>query len=53
MKFTKSNTAVFQQVTEMVKEGSLIVTTDAAEITQESTAAGYHLGKGNLLIREN
>lgn len=51
--FTKSNTAVFQQVAKMVKQGSLIVTADAAKITKESTAAGHHLGKGNFLTKQN
>lgn len=51
--FTESNTAVFQQVAKMVKQGSLIVTADAAKITEESTAAGHHLGKGNFLTKEN
>lgn len=37
----------------MVKQGSLIVTADTAKITQESTAAGHHLGKSNLLTKEN
>lgn len=46
---TKANTAVFQKVAEVVKQGSLIVTADAAKITQESTATGHHLWKGNLL----
>lgn len=51
--FTKSNTAVFQQVAKMVKQGSLIVTADAAKITEESTTAGHHLGKGNFLTKQN
>lgn len=37
----------------MVKKGSLIVAADSAKITQESTAAGHHLGKCNLLTKEN
>lgn len=53
MRFTKPNAAVFQQVAEMVEQGSLIVTADAAEIAQESAAAGHHLGKINLLRKEN
>lgn len=53
IRFTKPNTAVFQQVAEMVKQGSLIVAADAAKITQESTAAGHHLWKSNLLTKEN
>lgn len=52
-KFTKSNAAVFQQVAEMIKQGSLIVTADATKVTQESTAAGDHLWKGNFLSKQN
>lgn len=50
---TKSNAAVFQQVAEVIKQGSLIVTADAAKITQESTAAGNHLWKGNFLSKQH
>lgn len=52
-KFTKSNVAVFQEVAEMIKQGSLIVTADATKVTQESTAAGNHLWKGNFLSKHN
>lgn len=52
-KFTKSNAGVFQQVAEMIKQGSLIVTADTTKVTQESTAAGYHLWKGNFLSKQN
>lgn len=48
-RFTKSNAAVFQQVAEVIKQGSLIVTADATKVTQEPTAAGNHLWKGNFL----
>lgn len=53
VKVTQSNAAVFQQVAEMIKHCSLIVTTYAAKITQESTAAGHHLGKSHLLTQQN
>ena len=51
--FTQSDTAVFQKVAEMVKQSSLVVTADAAKVTKESTAAGHHLGKSYLLIKQN
>lgn len=50
---TKSDTAVFQQVAEVIKQGSLIVTADTAKITQESTAAGNHLWEGNFLSKQH
>lgn len=48
---TKSNAAVLQQVAEVVKQGSLVVTADATKITQEATAAGNHGWEGNFLSK--
>lgn len=52
-RFTESNAAVFQQVAEMIEQGSLVVTADATKVTQESAAAGNHLWKGNFLSKQN
>lgn len=46
---TQSNTAVLQQVAQMVKHGFLILAADAAEVAQETTTAGNHLWESNFL----
>lgn len=46
---TQSNTAIFQQVTEMIKHGLLILAADTAEVAQESTAARHHFRERNHL----
>lgn len=52
-RLTQSDTAVLQEVAEVVEQGPLIVTADAAKITQEPTAVCHHLGKGDLLAEES
>lgn len=49
---TQSNTAVLQQVTEMLEHGLLVLTTNAAEVAQEPTTACHHLRKSDLLKRK-
>lgn len=50
---TQPHTAVLQQITQMIKHGFLILTTDSTEITQESTAARHHFGKSDFLIERS
>lgn len=49
---TQSDAAVFQQVTKMLKHGLLVLTTDATEVAQESTAACHHLRESDVLERK-
>ena len=46
---TQPHAAVLQQVAEVVKHGLLVLTADAAEVAQEATAVGHHLGEPDLL----
>lgn len=46
---TQADAAVLQQVAQMVKHRTLVLSADTAEVTQETTAAGHHLGESNLL----
>lgn len=46
---TKPHAAVLQQVAEVVKHSFLVLSADPAEVAQEATAAGHHLGEGNFL----
>lgn len=46
---TQTDAAVLQQVAQVVKHGALVLSADAAEVTQETTAVGHHLGKSDLL----
>lgn len=46
---TKADTAVLQQVTQVVKHGFLVLAANTTEVAQEATAAGHHLWEGNLL----
>lgn len=46
---TKPHAAVLQQVAEVIEHGFLVLTADPAEVAQEATAAGHHLGEGNFL----
>lgn len=52
MTLTQTDAAVLQQVTEVVKHGALVLSANATEVTQESTAVGHHLGKSDLLQKE-
>lgn len=49
MTLTQTNAAVLQQVAQVVKHGALILSANAAEVTQETTAVGHHLGESDLL----
>lgn len=49
MTLTQTDAAVLQQVTQVVKHGALVLSADAAEVTQETTAVGHHLWKSDLL----
>ena len=46
---TKPDAAVLQQVAEVVEHGFLVLSTDATEVTQETTAVGHHLREGDFL----
>jgi len=46
---TEPDAAVLQQVAEMVKHGFLVLAADPAEVTEETTTVGHHLGKGDFL----
>ena len=46
---TEANAAVLQQVAEVVEHGALVLTADPAEVAQEATAVGHHLGEPDLL----
>jgi len=49
---TESNAAVLQQVAEVVEHGPLVLSADPAEVAQEATAVGHHLGEPDLLQTE-
>lgn len=49
---TQTDAAVLQQVTQVVKHGALVLSADAAKVTQETAAVGHHLGKSDLLEKE-
>lgn len=52
MTLTQTDATVLQQVTEVVKHGALVLSANAAEVTQETTAVGHHLRKSDLLEKE-
>lgn len=47
---TQANATVLKQVGQMIEHGALVLTTDAAEIAQETAAVRHHLGESNLLL---
>lgn len=49
-KHTKSNTAVVQQVAQVIKHGFLVMAADSAKIAQETAAVGHHLWKPDFLM---
>lgn len=46
---TKANATVLEKVAEMVKHGTLILTTDATEVAEETAAVCHHPRKSDLL----
>lgn len=46
---TQPDTAVLQQVAQVVKHGFLVLPANTTEVAQETTTAGHHLGEGDLL----
>lgn len=46
---TQPHAAVLQQVAQVVEHGFLVLAANATEVAQEATAAGHHLGEGDLL----
>src|SRR4029434_2352251 len=52
MPFTQPNTAVLQQVAEMVKHSLLVLPADSTEVAEKTAAAGHHLWESDLLRRE-
>lgn len=49
---TQADAAVLQQVAQVVEHGALVLSADAAEVAQEATAVGHHLGESDLLETE-
>lgn len=47
---TQANATVLQQVAQVVKHGTLVLSADTTEVTQEATAIGHHLRETNLLL---
>ena len=50
---TKTNTAVFQQITEMIKHSLLILPTYTTEVTEKTATVGHHLRKSDFLHKEH
>ena len=46
---TEANTAVLQQVAQMVKHGLLVLPADPTEVAEKTTAVGHHFGKSYFL----
>lgn len=49
---TKANTAVLQQVAEVVEHGFLVLTADSTEVTEEAAAIGHHFRKSDFLKKK-
>lgn len=51
-KITKADATVLQQVAEVVKHRTLVLTTDAAEIAEKTAAVCHHSRESDLLLAE-
>lgn len=49
---TKTNTAVLQQITQVIKHGFLILSTYTTEVTQKTATVRHHLWKGDFLCEK-